>query len=108
MLDKSSSNAQEKSKTAIEMPKEVKIWLAKEVLASKASRFHSKLKEQTSTAIITAFGLVVALAWKDVITDLILKLNPAQNLLISAIIITIISVLGIALVSRWAKYPDKN
>lgn len=79
------------------------IWLAKQLLEQKTSYFHSQFKQQASTAIITAFGLVVALAWKDVITDLINKLNPFNNsnLVFSAIIVTLIAVIGITIVSKW-------
>lgn len=79
------------------------IWLARQVMKEKAFVLSSNFKQQASTAIITAFGLVIALAWKDVIVELVNLLNPAEtNLWISAVIVTLIGVLGIALVSRWA------
>ncbi|MBM3230563.1 hypothetical protein FJZ22_02835 [Candidatus Pacearchaeota archaeon] len=81
--------------------------LAKQLFGSatqKASFLKSEFRNQASTAIITAFGLVIALAWKDVITELVTKLNPANNsLLLSAIIVTFIGILGIALISKWNK-----
>ena len=88
-----------------EVKKEIKKLLSKHIV-EKSTAFGSKFKEQTSTAIITAFGLVTALAWKDVITELVKTLNPIQNLLISAIIVTILSIIGISLMSRWAKKKD--
>jgi len=63
----------------------------------------SEFKKTTSTAIIAAFGLLVALAWKDVITgfvDKITKVSPVQSKLISALFITIIAVLGIWITSK--------
>jgi len=71
-------------KERIEVKKEIKKALA-DKLKEKTSAFHTKFKEQTATAIFTAFGLVVALAWKDVITEIISKLTPFQNLLLTAI-----------------------
>ena len=83
-------------------------WLAKQLFekaTAKTSVFKTKFKEQVSTAILTAFGLVIALAWKDVITDVTNKLNPlaTSNLLISAFIVTAISVVGMLIVSVWNK-----
>jgi hypothetical protein len=91
--------------------KEVKKEVAQAVhkkLLTKAETFRSEFKKQTAAAIITAFGLVIALAWKDVITDLISQLNFAQGILLSAIIVTAFSVLGILIVSRWAKGSEKS
>ena len=69
--------------------------------------FGSEFKKQASTAIITAFGLVIALAWKDVITDFVNRVNPAaSNFLISALIVTAISIIGIAIVNQWAKKEE--
>ena len=78
------------------------------VIKKHVSKLHSKFKEHASTAIITAFGLVTALAWKDVVTDFVSKITPAQNLLLTAVIITIISIICIAIVSRWAQSQPKN
>lgn len=79
------------------------IWLAKQVVKEKAFALSSNFKQQASAAIITAFGLVIALAWKDVIVEFVNLLNPADsNLWISAIIVTIIGIIGIGLVTRWA------
>lgn len=79
------------------------------------SSFGSEFKKQTSTAIIAAFGFLIALSWRDLIQKAVqenlhtalLEKYPYLHLLYTAIIITLISVLGIALVSRWAKAPEK-
>ncbi len=82
--------------------------LAKQLFGSatqKASFLKSEFRTQASTAIITAFGLVIALAWKDVIVEFVTKINPFTNnsLLLSALAITFIGILGITLVSKWNK-----
>lgn len=89
--------------------KDEQIWLARQIVSQKTDIFKTKFKEQVSTAIITAFGLVVALAWKDVIVDFVTKINPAEsNLIISAILVTVIAIIGISIVSKWAKTPSQN
>ena len=71
---------------------------------SHANTIKSEFKKQTSTAIMAAFGLIIALSWKDVITDLVDKIGfvKSYGLLATAVILTIISILGILLVSKWA------
>ena len=46
-----------------------------EKVVSKASVLGQEFKKQTSTAIMAAFGLIIALSWKDVITDFVNKVN---------------------------------
>jgi|SRR3989338_8927150 len=89
-----------------EVKKEISKALHRRLL-EKTSVFGSKFKEQTSAAIITAFGLVIALAWKDVVVEAVGRINQTNNLLFSAIIVTVISILGIALISRWSKKSEK-
>ena len=74
------------------------------------TKFKSEFRNQVSTALLTAFGLVIALAWKDVVVDLASKLNPfqGQNILLSAIIITIIGIIGIAIISILTKKSQET
>ncbi len=72
--------------------------------------FHSKFKEHTSTAIIAAFSFLIALAWRDLVVKLVenyikpstLLTHPYLSELISALIVTIFSVIAIIFVSKWA------
>ena len=59
---------------------------------------------------MAAFGLIIAFSWKDVITDLISKIDfvKAYGLLVSALIMTVVSVVGILLVSKWAKSSEEK
>ncbi len=71
-----------------------------------AIRFKQQFKKSLTTAIIAAFGLILALTWNDVIIKFVEKISEAssiQNSLISALIITLISVLGIVIVSGFNK-----
>ena len=71
---------------------------------SHAHSLRSEFKKQTSTAIMAAFGLIIALSWKDVITDFVDKIGfvKSYGLLATAVILTIISIVGILLISKWA------
>ena len=82
----------------------------KKVIES-AKKFNSEIKKSIGAAIIGAFGLIIALVWKDVITeymDKLTSLNPFQGKVISALIITIVSVIAIMLITRIVQEPVKQ
>ncbi len=67
------------------------------------SKFQKEIKKAISTAIMAAFGLIIALAWKDVITEYVNKLTAltsANSALLIALIVTLICVLGIIIVQK--------
>ncbi|MEK6913125.1 MAG: DUF5654 family protein [Nanoarchaeota archaeon] len=69
-----------------------------------ALKFKRELHKSTTTAIIAAFGFLIALTWRDVITEWITKIseaNPFKNSLLTAMIITLVSVIGIVIISRF-------
>lgn len=82
----------------------------------KASGFHSELRKHTTTAIITAFGLVIALSWQTVIKTYfsdVSRLKVLENYpyladLYTAVLVTIFGVLGILIVSRWAENKETS
>jgi len=66
------------------------------------NKFNTELRKAINTAIVAAFGFIIALSWREVITEYvnaISKISPLQGKLIEAIIITIISVIGILIVT---------
>jgi len=82
--------------------------LLHQVLRDRAKRYGKRLKGQTrkslNTALIAAFGFIIALAWRDVIMEyvgLITSLSPVQGMLIHALIVTFIAVIGIILVTKF-------
>ena len=77
----------------------------KEKLFGKAVEFKKEFKKQLSTAIMAAFGLIIALSWRDVINDAVADLSfiKSYGLLLTAIVMTLISVIAIFLISQWAK-----
>jgi hypothetical protein len=79
----------------------------KEILKEKAKvsakKFTTELKRAINTAVMAAFGFLIALVWKDVITgyvDSISKASPVQGKLFSALLVTMICVFGILIITR--------
>ena len=77
-------------------------------IAAKASakKFNNETKKALNTALIAAFGFLIALTWRDVITEYVNKLtaiSPVQGKLISATIITLVGVLGILIVTYFIR-----
>jgi len=80
-----------------------KIKRAKEKTKESARKLNRELKKSISTALVAAFGFLIALAWRDLIQkwiETISTKNPLQGQLITALIITIVSVLGILIVTK--------
>lgn len=70
------------------------------------SKFTKEFRRTLGTAVVAAFGFIVALAWNDVVQELVGKitsLSPIQGKLISAIVITIVAVLVIIFVTHFIK-----
>ena len=85
----------------------------RENLKIKAKESARKLKSETkkalNTAIVAAFGFIMALAWRDVIAEYINELasmSPAKGKLISALIITFVSVIGILVVAKLMRVEE--
>lgn len=82
-------------------------------IKGKAQFLHDQFKDHSSTAIIAALSFLIALAWKDLVVKVVsettkvelLEKYPYISELFSAIIITLIAIIGIALVSKWAQNP---
>ena len=83
---------------------------------STANFFGSEFKKQTATALMAAFGFLVALAWRDLITKAVnenlpthlLDAYPYLDQLFTALIITIIAAIAIAIISKWAQKEEKK
>lgn len=100
-----------------EVKKEISLALHKQLLEKSSSSLKSlraEFKKQVSTAIMTAFGLVIALAWKDLVTALIPSFSsptmiskyPYLAQLWSAVIVTVVAVIGILVIASWAKKEE--
>ncbi len=75
------------------------IWSKKEKL--------QEAKKIISTGLVTGLSLLIALTWKDVIyeyvKDILTTLSPIQGALITAITVTIVSVIGILIITSLFK-----
>lgn len=89
---------------------------ALETAKKAASTLNTEVRDKTITAIITAFALVIALAWQDVIKETVNRIIENLNLTatelvkmtilyksITAMIITLVAVIGIIIVSKLSK-----
>ncbi|MFH1586082.1 MAG: DUF5654 family protein [archaeon] len=80
-----------------------------QIAKEKATRFKREFRKSIVTAISAAFGFLIALVWKDAITEFVNDLtsaSPLKGTLFTAIVVTIIAVLGIMLVSKFAVKED--
>ncbi len=72
--------------------------------------FKKEFKKEMNTAILAAFGFLIALVWKDVITEFVNNISeksPFHGALITALGVTIICVLGIMVFSRILKEKEE-
>ena len=75
-----------------------------------ALRFKRELKKSVITALVAAFGFLIALSWRDVITSWMEKISeasPIKSNLLSAIIVTIVCVIGILIISKLSHEEQK-
>lgn len=82
----------------------IKRFLRKRKIEKKVKEFRIELKRSLETAIIAAFGFLIALVWRDVITEYvntITAISPVKGKVITAFIVTIISVIGILFATRF-------
>ncbi|HPD81881.1 MAG TPA: DUF5654 family protein [Candidatus Pacearchaeota archaeon] len=74
-----------------------------------AHSFKKEFKKQMNTAILAAFGFLIALVWKDVITTAVEKISdkaPFGGAIVSALLVTTICVVGIMFFSRILKNEE--
>ena len=82
-----------------------------EKLGSAMDKIRQEVRKNIATAILAAFAFIIALVWKDVITDGVNALVAYMNMsgsgftftIISALITTVICVVGILYFSRWGE-----
>ena len=75
----------------------------------KTRKFKKEFRKQASIAILAAFAFLIALTWRDFISDtvdkIVTNLGVIEKLylykLITAIIITILAIIGIIIVTKF-------
>jgi len=72
------------------------------MVGEKIKRFHKEFRKSASTAIIAGFSFLVALSWRDVISNYVEEVlgDYVHEELLIAVVVTAIAVLGIMVVSR--------
>lgn len=76
----------------------------KKVEEKEKKTFRKEFKKAISTGLISAAGLIIALAWRDVLTeyvDRVTSINPVEGKIIGALIVTSIAVIVIMLISKY-------
>jgi ABC-type uncharacterized transport system YnjBCD permease subunit len=67
-------------------------------------KFRIELKKSMVTAIIAALGFLIALSWRDVAVEWVARLSdasPFKNKFLIAVVVTLFSVIGILIISKW-------
>ena len=88
---------------------------AKHTTIMAVKELKNETKKHVVTAIVDAFGFIIALVWRDTIKEFLeavmiyLSINGPQSLitLYTAIITTIIAAVGIVLITKWSSEPAK-
>jgi hypothetical protein len=91
--------------------REVKKELLREKAKEEVKTFKKEFKREMNTAVLAAFGFLIALVWKDVITNFVNNISeksPFHGTLISAMGVTVICVFGIMFFSRILKDKDEE
>lgn len=102
----------EKDKIIIEQKKITKSAL--EVARHTAVKLGNETRSQVVTAIVAAFGFLIALVWKDTITgavthfveELSFSGPPVLLTFYTTLLTTLIAVVGIVLITRWGKKSE--
>ena len=79
-------------------------------IKTSVSYVKDEMRKSASVAIVSALGFIVALSWRDVIkeyTDKITMISPVKGNIVSAIIVTFLSVVGIVVVSNILANKEK-
>ncbi|MBU0958241.1 MAG: hypothetical protein KKF56_05540 [Nanoarchaeota archaeon] len=93
----------DKTKKELEEAKVEKLKIHQRALR-KAKKVNTEFRKGMLTAVVAAFGFLIALVWKDVIVTFVDKIvgeGIFSGLLIKAVIVTLIAVVGI-MIANWA------
>ena len=80
-------------------------------LRKAAETVKKEVRKNVVTAMVAAFGFMIAFVWRDAMQESVDKILASVGLtkevyifrIISAIVITVIAVIGIMMLSRWAE-----
>jgi hypothetical protein len=92
------------------MKRKVKKFVADPAISA-ARKFHKEFRKQLITGITAAFAFLIALSWREPISEAVdqfiegFGINPAAGTIykfISAIIVTLIAALALVFLSKWS------
>jgi len=119
-LEKQSGIDEIQEKQIINLEKELEIQKKKTIFAMNLSfkavkDLEKETRKQVATAMMAAFGFLIALVWKDVITNYtnhlvsFLKFPSPESfqVLYTAILTSLIAVIGIVLLGKWTPKKDE-
>jgi ABC-type nickel/cobalt efflux system permease component RcnA len=81
------------------------------MVKEKIKKFHLEFKKAVKTALIAAFGFIIALVWRDFIVEVVNKISsqsPVQGQLVVAITTTLIAVVGILIVTKYVRVEEDD
>jgi hypothetical protein len=113
-MAKEKFSKKDKEEIKQEVKKLTRAQLAKERARRHAREFKEEFNKAITTAFIAAFGFLIALIWRDLITEYVNKISessPVQGKLFSALIVTLICVIGIMILTKLfseKKVEEKN
>ena len=87
-----------------------------EKIKDEAKRFRKEVRKKTISAILAAFAFVMALVWRDAIQEAADRVLETLGLtgsayiykIITALVVTVICVIGIIIFSRWEGEKSKK
>jgi Na+/H+ antiporter NhaC len=77
-------------------------------MRKKLRKFKHEFRKQSAVAIIAAFGFLIALSWRDFISEVVNRIVEVAQIegstyllkLIAALIVTVVSIVGIMVASK--------
>ncbi len=85
-------------------------------MKEKVKKFKKEFKKEIVTAILAALGFLIALSWRDFISEAVNKAVKLTGVsdhlylfkLVTAVIVTIIAVIGIMIISKFKSEQEGN
>lgn len=85
------------------------------VVRSSTKKFHHEVKRNIGKAIAAGFAFMIALVWRDAVSDAIdytlaeagITANTYLYKILAAVVVTLLAVIAIMYFSRWSEEPEK-
>lgn len=77
----------------------------KNIIKENSKEYINSVKKETTAAILTAFAFLIALAWRDAISEFVNYITfhmKIQGSFVTALFVTLISVVGILIIKKYS------